>query len=1183
MPGAAPDSVRQGGPNLDRLAAALDAVMDRLASAENQAREFSVTAVEQQDRLATSLAAVLSVIGDRLEAVETSLERSSETATRAFQENYGVSAALETVRDDLSSLSAKLDPSREAWANAVATLRSDVEILRTSIEGLATRDALEELEAGLRQITSDLIASRSGDLFALTQKTEGLKRELAVLAEQSGAGLREHVTAELGTLRTRIEEIAAAAGDDTGLSDLRASLLALQAQISQLAEPDRIDALSQEIATIGRHLAELRLNQVGRKEFAGLAKGLEEIFSRLDAVKTLNGANLPARLDQVQVSIKALGTADLPGRLDQVQASVKELLERPSDTASLEAGLGRLEQRVGAMSAGLPARLDGLRNGIQELLARPDVKVPEGLLATLARLEQGVAGLASGQVQHDAALDVGFAGLSSKADRILAEVAAAPGPLLERLDEHGAALEIGFAGVSSKADQILSEVEAASRPVLEKLDRQGAALDASLAGLSSGIDQVAAQVEATSRPVLESLNQLASLPAKADRILSTLEAQPPAAALDGLTSHIDQIASELTSPSSRLLERLDRIADDVARAGQQADTASLELMLRSIGERIGERLDAEAVEHLLREFGERVGRDALASVEQALRSLDEKFDPAQARAALDHLSQQIGAMTAYLARTPTGESLQGAVAEITDASRRMHEDAVAIAERAARTAIQETALGTGGLPPEFETIRSELAALKALHAESEQRTQHTLKAVHNALETLVLRSQPGQGTAGLPGEPAGADAPPAVRLETAVRRLHAAAMAQAESLRDPTPRADDPGDVLLEPGERPVPSSAVAVPDDAGPSTLRAGLIAAARRSRRNSPERMQDGPPAEPNPDASREPLIPNQTLIERIRQTFDHGRKPLVLGLVAAALAGGAVQITNRLNAGPTGESTTADSVPEGPPAPATLASGPAISNDSSEVRAVPPKEAPHATGALVEPPIRLADLAAIELPSPLPESSRDAVLRGEPGAVHDLASRLFDGRGMTRDPALAARLFERVAQTGYAPAQFRLGNLFEKGAGVGRDVALARYWYEKAAEGGNTRAMHNLAVLLAEGIDGNPDYSAALHWFRSAAEHGLRDSQFNLGVLLARGLGTSPDFTDSYLWFALAAAQGDEEAARKRDEVATRLQPAELATARSQAEAWHPKPAEPEANEGSLQAKAPARPQDILGAGV
>jgi localization factor PodJL len=1169
-PGPVPDLAHAGGPNLDRLAAALDAVVDRLASAEDRARELSETTVEQQDRLATSLAAVLSAIGDRLEAVETNLEQSSETTAKVSEESHGISAALETMRDDLASLSEKFGSDRDKnWSNAVATMRSDVESLRTSIGGLATRGALEELEKGLHRIASDLIASRSGDIGALARKTDDLKREISALAEHSRAGLREHVTAELASLRARIEELAAPTGDEIGLSDLRASLLALQAQVSELADPARIDTLSQEVAVIGRHLAEIRLNQVGRKEFAGLAKGLEEIFSRLDGVKALNSANLPARLDQVQASVKALGTADLPGRLDQVQASVKELLERPADNSSLEAGLGRLEQRVGAMSAGLPARLDGLRNGIQELLARPDMKVPEGLLATLAKLEQNMAGLASGQVQHDAALDLGFAGLSSKTDRVLAAVAAIPGPLLERLDEHGAALEIGFVGVSSKADRILTEVEATSRPVLEKLDQHGVHLETGLAGLSSKVDRIAAEIEATSNPILEGLDQLASLPAKTDRILAALEVQPPSVALDGLVSQVEQIATELTSPSSPLLERLDRIGDDIARAGHQADTAALELMLRSIQERIGEKPDTEAIE-------------------QALRSLNEKFDPAETQAALDRMSQQIGAMTAHLARTATGEPMQGVATEITEAARRMYEDAVVIAERAARAAIQEAAVTRGGVPPEFETIRTELAALKALHAESEQRTQHTLKAVHNALETLVLRNQSGGGPVAPLGEPAAPDAPPAVRLETAVRRLHAAAMAQAETLRNPhASRVDDPGDVLLEPGERPAPNSAVAVSDDAGPNTLRAGLIAAARRSRRNNAERMQEAGPPEPNADAPREPPISNQTLIERIRQTFDHGRRPLVLGLVAAALAGGAVQITNGLRSDPSGEEAASDPAQAGVPATASagpdLASGPAKPAGIPGERSVSAKEAPAATGSLTEPSTGLADLAEIDLPSALPEMMQDAVRRGEPGAVHELASRLADGRGLARDPALAARLFERAAQAGYAPAQFRLGNLFEKGTGVGRDVALARYWYEQAAEGGNTRAMHNLAVILAEGIDGRPDYAVALRWFRSAAEHGLRDSQFNLGVLLARGLGTSQDFAGSYLWFALAAAQGDEEAARKREEVAARLQPAELAMARSQAEAWRVKPAAPGANEGALQATGPARTPEIAGAGV
>jgi localization factor PodJL len=91
-----------------------------------------------------------------------------------------------------------------------------------------------------------------------------------------------------------------------------------------------------------------------------------------------------------------------------------------------------------------------------------------------------------------------------------------------------------------------------------------------------------------------------------------------------------------------------------------------------------------------------------------------------------------------------------------------------------------------------------------------------------------------------------------------------------------------------------------------------------------------------------------------------------------------------------------------------------------------------------------------------------------------------------------------------------------------------------------------MHNLAVLYAEGADGKPDYAAAAQWFTKAAQHGVADSQYNLGVLAARGLGMEKSLIDSYKWFALAAAQGDKEAARKRDEVGRQLDPRSLAAA-------------------------------------
>ena len=140
-----------------------------------------------------------------------------------------------------------------------------------------------------------------------------------------------------------------------------------------------------------------------------------------------------------------------------------------------------------------------------------------------------------------------------------------------------------------------------------------------------------------------------------------------------------------------------------------------------------------------------------------------------------------------------------------------------------------------------------------------------------------------------------------------------------------------------------------------------------------------------------------------------------------------------------------------------------------------------APATTGAIDprQAATPIANVAAVgEIPSPQGLGGlRQAALAGDPVAVYDLAARLAEGRGVTRDLKLAAKLFEKAAASGVVPAQYRIGNQYEKGLGVTRDLALARGWYERAAEKGNARAMHNLAVLLAEGgSDRKPDYAAA-----------------------------------------------------------------------------------------------------------
>src|SRR5262249_2383470 len=156
----------------------------------------------------------------------------------------------------------------------------------------------------------------------------------------------------------------------------------------------------------------------------------------------------------------------------------------------------------------------------------------------------------------------------------------------------------------------------------------------------------------------------------------------------------------------------------------------------------------------------------------------------------------------------------------------------------------------------------------------------------------------------------------------------------------------------------------------------------------------------------------------------------------------------------------------------------------NDSLDV---PVKPMPEVTGTL---PREGQDMPAQgSLPASIgPAGLRTAAAAGNPAAEYEIAVRFAEARGVTASIEESARWLERSARSGFVPAQFRLGGLYDKGGGLKRDRNLARQYYTAAAEKGHAKAMHNLAVLYAEGIDGRPNYKLAAQWFRRAAEYGI-----------------------------------------------------------------------------------------------
>ncbi len=156
------------------------------------------------------------------------------------------------------------------------------------------------------------------------------------------------------------------------------------------------------------------------------------------------------------------------------------------------------------------------------------------------------------------------------------------------------------------------------------------------------------------------------------------------------------------------------------------------------------------------------------------------------------------------------------------------------------------------------------------------------------------------------------------------------------------------------------------------------------------------------------------------------------------------------------------------------------------------------------------------------------------------------------------------KRVANLGYAPAQFYLAKLFETGgAGIAKDMTEARRWTERAAQGGDRKAMHNLALYYFEGVGGAKNSTTAAQWFRRAADLGLVDSQYNLGRLYEEGFGVSQNAAEAYKWFMIAGRAGDKDAAASAERIKGDLTPAAQAVAERAASAFRPtEPAAPAA---------------------
>ena len=938
---------------------------------------------------------------------------------------------------------------------------------------------------------------------------------------------------DIRVLALKLDDLRRQQSDSCGsavdLGAMRAEIAAMRASLADLAPRNAVVALEGAIGDLMRRVEMVRREGQGQSSLAPLEAMAAELRA---ALKSHNPQAAAAGLER---EIRAIGgkidtlaaTAIKPETFEHIRRQTEEVRNLLASAALRTAPLERMERRIGELA-----------DRVEEIGASPapqteSAEMTAFLAEALRQIERSTPPEALAQIERR------LEQITARLDQELSR----PGPppavdprlfddLARRIDELRQSLEARPAAALDTAP-------------IETLMRD---LDARLEGIGLG-DARALQ------------SMTAEISAKLDRLGdSDLGVRWLEPVLNEFGGKLDRLSeSEI---GARWLEpvltdlgaRLDAVAAPV-------DLNPIETLLRGLEA----KLDATAPAAADREIAERVADE----VGRRLEGLN------PGRGDFDALAGQIASIydriDVLAVKAERADDPEPVVRELLD---RLHE-----AEGAPKTHASET------LAAFHSALGAHLSELRAEQASADRRTQSRITELQGVLETLVQRLASIESEltsdvdeelrppadAALPRPAAGSALPGVEALEPEV-----APRSAAEAKRSPD--TDDPShqrggeDFLIEPGAG-APQRAREARELAqmiGPKTNPAVSvhIAAARRAAQAALAESGVAASSHGLRAAASERVPQAARGVQTAKAFYASHKRTLLLGAalaIAATLAVRAVGVRapflqrSELD-GRSVKSANVETAPLKPPVSAGVTKPIDPAPTASIPGPSPKPDAPILPQQGAPSPAEL--LAAI--PAGIPATLRDAVAAGAPAAQFELALRLFEGHGLPKDQAAAARWFERAASLGLAPAQYRIGSMLEKGIGVAPDRAAAKGWYLKAAEAGNARAAHNLAVMDAEPAGQEPDYVGAAKWFRRAGELGVRDSQYNLAILYARGLGVEQDLRQSWMWFSLAAQQGDSDAAKKRDEVAAKMDPVSLAEAAEALAKFKPLKPDPAANE-------------------
>lgn len=1037
-----------------------------------------------------------------------------------------IAQALVNLRQDL-----KRDIS-EGVTREMNALRTELREIKTSAQDRHFADDIRADMGRLSQSIAQLTSRSAGpEATGLRNEFEELRSLMDGLAREDSM---RHMEQRWDNVENRLAELDTA-GLQGELVSLAYRLDDIKRHLGGMGESPAVQALEDKLITIASAVEQFGNliqphDRIMSEQFAAMDTRLDEISRAIAASgRTATGTD-PALMQRLENRLSALG--------DQIELMGRATMSRPSPADDMAGRLEALTARVEDLAkTEATSRLDERLEHLSYLLERTQKAAPQqDLTGALSDISRKIDALESGSVNDALAKRLDY--LARRIDEM--EIRPAPAPVID--------------------DSAFQRLEGRLSDIAARLEESAAAAPTDTRALKNLEEQIANLSELLNAP-----RENAEVSADLDRRMGAIE--------DYIATNDEYIIEAARQAAEAVVDAYSRNGGAQGAAPAAADMSALIALAE----------DLRNLEDLSRDSEERTHKtfqalhETLLHIADRLDTMEERVRPASTRMPAADVDFDVDP---YALVDAGHEPAKAAVMQAPKASPVLR--TAAIAEEA---------------PPRVpEAALADSTSAIAIEATS-QAEKPVVPAKGSLLASLGRKLMPS-------------------------RKTDAKAVAE-RTVIDPAPSID-PVDVvpaeaaneLLEPGsgapdvkkilER-VRASQNAQRGKPATENDRADYIAAARRAAQAAAMEIDSN--AKPATRAERRAAKPEKA---GKGGAFSRFRRPILLAVGAVLLAIMAFPLARTLTMGekapPPAEVSVLTDATETPQA--NMATPTSVTPETgAPAPMMMPEAAPSEATAPAEPqavaPDHLTDAAPLDgegaesfdqtpaqemsgfvpnapatpaatmpaapattsiiVPDTIqPQPLADAARNGDALALFEIGARYTEGRnGLAADQKQAASWYQLSADKGFAPAQYRLGSMYEKGNGVDRDVQKAKALYEQAAGQGNASAMHNLAVLYASGALGQQDYATAATWFQKAADLGITDSQFNLAILCARGNGVPADLEESYKWFAIAAKSGDKDAAQKRDEVANAMKPDQLERARAKADLWKPQPLDNKAN--------------------